>query len=196
MSEMNRTDAKHFNWLLFKTLISRWNKVFIHWDFACAVIVSVIIGIVPNYEAADWPFQRLVWIEVTVAGALLGMILAGISILIAFMREDFMVYLYSVGLEDDAIDGMYEAIFPFWFMAWLVVIVIISGILGLALFASSCTLIQRMFLSWITFFISWAVFGVIPVVAFLARIGKVRIDLHLADLVEQARETDSDPGDN
>ncbi|MYE00956.1 MAG: hypothetical protein F4Y03_06690 [Alphaproteobacteria bacterium] len=188
---MKSDDAKHFNWLLFKTLISRWRKVFIHWDFAFAVIVAAVIGTVPNYEAADWPFQRLVWIEVTVAGALLGMILAGISILIAFMREDFMVYLYSVGLEDDTIDGMYEAIFPFWFMAWLVVIVIVSGILGLALFASACTLAQRIFLSWTTFFISWAVFGVIPVVVYLARIGKVRIDLHLADLLKRARETES-----
>lgn len=176
------------NRILLRALIVRWKDVFIHWDFGLAVLITVIIGIAPNYNASEWNFHRLVWIEVTVAGALLGMVLAGVSILIALMREDFMIFLYRVGLEEDAMDdGMFEAILPFWFMAWLVVIVIISGILGIALVPSSCVLMQRIWLSWVTFFLAWAVFNVIPVVGFLGRLGQLRIDQYVASIVERER---------
>lgn len=107
-----------------------------------------------------------------------------------------MIFLYKVGLEDDAMDdGMLEAILPFWFMAWLVVIVIISGILGIALVSPSCELMQRIWLSCVTFFLSWAVFNVIPIVGFLSHLGRLRIDQHIAKIVEAAEADEKNKGE-
>ncbi len=158
---------------MLRITLSRWQAVF-HWDTLIAVSVSVVVGLLPDYSASEWLHSRLIGIEVAASSALLGIVLAGIAITLAIMRDDLLIFLDRQG------HGVREEVWPFWFTAALAMLCIFSGILSIALFSHGNTHIiaVRVSIAIVTFFAAWAVLSILSLVDLLARYARIKVLHH------------------
>ncbi len=156
-----------------KMLVSRWPQVLFQWDFLIAGVAAFLIGTRGDF-GSDWLYPRLIWIEVTVAAAILGFVLAGLSIMVSLMSSEFLVFLYHRGDEE----GLHELALPFWFTSWLVIVTILAGVTSIAFFQSCGEGVQRGSVAFVSFLIVWCLFSVIPIVRYIIYFAELRVMHH------------------
>lgn len=135
------------NKIMLRVTVRRWRQILLQWDFAAAVLFGVALGWLPDFSGLDWLYSRLLWIEVSVAAALLGFVFGGIAIMMALLKDEFLTFVYDAGKE-----GFYEEVWPFWVTAWLVVVTILGGILSIGWFSGFCEAVQRAAVGTVSFF--------------------------------------------
>jgi hypothetical protein len=109
--------------------------------------------------------------ELTVATALLGVVLAGMAVLVVFLSQEYMRVLAQL---TEPIVRFERILFPFWFVAGLTVGTIFwdLGILTTAGLATDVW--RRVLLAGSTWFVMWTLFEVMAVVALVSGHGANR----------------------
>ena len=157
------------NRIMLGVTVRRWRQLILQWDFPVAVGFAVLLGVTPDFRGLEWLYLRLLWIEVTVAAALLGFVFAGIAIMMALLKDEFLTFVYDAGKE-----GFYEEVWPFWLTGWLVVAVILGGIGAIGALSGQCELVQRIAVGAVSFLLAFAVFSIVPLVLFIFRYAELR----------------------
>ena len=154
------------NRTMLRITAQRWKQVVLHWDIWTAGVLAVIIGLVVS---PSMDYSRLLWIQIAVAAASLGFVFAGVGLMLNWLKGELFGFLTSVRE-----DGYDQTIWPFWFSAWLVILVIAVGILSVALLESVCEPIRRSLLAIVSFLFLWSIFNISPLVFFLFRFARFR----------------------
>ena len=137
---------------LLKHTARNWRRI-LYFDLLIAATISIVIGWLPDYARDHSLYERVIVMEVAAAGALLAFALVGVSVLIAILKDDdFLLFLYQ-----DHPHALHGAIWPFWFLAVLVVLAVIIGVTSIALVPSSCILARRITIGFVSLFFLWSV---------------------------------------
>ncbi len=106
--------------------------------------------------------------ELGVASALVGIVIAGLAILVAFLSEDYLEVMATApgGVEAD--------FFPFWFTAAIGVGTIVVNGIAIAVGHSISEISQRALLAGGAWLFLWTLFAMLNLVAFIAAHGSNR----------------------
>ena len=96
----------------WKITARQWRSLFFRIDFPVVILSSVAIGLLPDYQTLASRFDLIMATKVGVTVGLLGLVLAALAVVIAFLNEGVLRILESNG-------GLSEDIWPFSFTALL-----------------------------------------------------------------------------
>ena len=82
---------------MLRITLSRWRKLLFSWHNVFALAFAALIVFFPDYSSIEWLYRRVIWMEVAVASALLGLLLTGIAITLSLMRDELLTYAKSAG---------------------------------------------------------------------------------------------------
>lgn len=151
----------------------RWRQLLLSWHNPLALALAALIVFFPDYESIEWLYRRIIWMEVSVASALLGLLLTGISITLSLMRDELLFLLSRQG------SGLREEMWPFWITALFAMVGIFSGIVSVALFAEAhCIWVRRISIGFVTFFSALAVLSVLEIIKLLVSYAEIRVLYH------------------
>lgn len=137
-------------------------------DLWAGLIGAAIIAFVVPEGTFSQVSGTLNMAELGVAAALVGVVLAGLAILFAFMTPEF-TRLATLALED--LDRLY---FPFWFVSGLAVATATLNVIGLASDETVWIFPRRVLLFASSWFFLWALFGTFFLVPYVAALGAIR----------------------
>lgn len=124
------------------------------------------------YLTPDHGFETIVTsinvAELGVSAALVGVVLAGLAILFAFMTPEF------TRAARKAIGDLSRLYFPFWFVSGLAVATVTLNMVGIASNESVARIPPRALLFISTWLFFWAVFGTFFLVPYVAALGAIR----------------------
>lgn len=137
-------------------------EVLLSWDIGVSLLVSSLAGVFTPEIAIERNLTYIAGTELGVASVLVGIILAGLAILVVFLNEEYLAILSRTkgGLQAD--------IFPFWFTGALGVLSISFNVLVILFGADLVVGVQRIVLGASTWFFLWTVFAVLNLIAFVA----------------------------
>jgi cytochrome b561 len=109
--------------------------------------------------------ETLLQAEIGALGTLLGLVIAELAILVAFLSRDWIVVLMR------ASNGVQGDFFPFWYVAGLTTVALVFAGAGLILRLQATPLQSRMIATASIFLTLYAVFSALNLVAFIVHQG-------------------------
>lgn len=141
---------------------SLWN-----WDLVLALVLAVVAVIFVRDSTLATDLKTVLVAELGLIGALLGIVIAGLAIVIGFLSSEYaVVMMKSEG-------GPAAEFWPFWFVALLTAISILAAGSGVFVIAQEPCL-SRVVLGLTTFFSCYAVLAAVNLVAFVKAQGETR----------------------
>lgn len=142
------------------------SQIFTAWDVWAALVLAGGLAYLTPEVKPEGVIVTLARVQLGVATALFGVVLAGLAVIVAFLHEDYLAVLSSAG------EGLEEDFFPFWFTAALAVL---SIVLDLIVIIASQTVLVYVPAGLVTFVVSWVflwtLFAALNLVPFTAAHG-------------------------
>lgn len=154
----------------WRGLIRHWRDVFVQLDFAWAVGSGMVVAIVPGGHLVEDRFATVLATEAGIGAGLLGLVLAGLALVISFLNDDIMLLMDSEG------EGLAEDVWPFSFTATLSAVCTIVAVVALAIASNTDERWMRLGLGVATFLFVWTLFCVLALVRSVHEYGRVRVE--------------------
>lgn len=123
----------------------------------------------PNEQLLTERFTNVLATEAAIGAGLLGIVLAGLSLLVAFLNEELMRVLQSKG------DGLAADVWPFSFTAALAALATASAVWFLAVASDTEPVWMRVGAGVSTWLFIWTLFGVLALVRQVHEYGHLRV---------------------
>lgn len=151
---------------LIQTTWDQRSHVF-NWDLALAAVLTAAGVLFVKSSVIQDVLNGLLTVEFGLIGAVLGVVIAGLAIIVAFLTREYAnVLMRSEG-------GPIGDFWPFWFVAGLAASAIVAAGAGLVLIDQWPGL-QRTVFGVTTFLSTYAVLATVNLVAFVAQQGVTR----------------------
>ncbi|MTD46846.1 hypothetical protein GKE82_21755 [Conexibacter sp. W3-3-2] len=137
------------------------------WDLAVAVIVTAAGTTLVKSSTLSATLPNLLIAEFGLIGAVLGVVVAGLAIVVAFLSRE-----YAVVLDRDT-EGPIAEFWPFWFVAAIAASAVVCAGAGLIV-AEQVPCARRAVFGVTTFLSVYAVAATVNLVAFVAQQGVTR----------------------
>jgi hypothetical protein len=137
------------------------------WDLFVAVLVTTAAVVFVNSITLEKILKDLLVAEFGLIGAVLGVVIAGLAIVVAFLSREYARVLMK------ADDGPIGDFWPFWFVAVLAATAVLAAGSGIVIEAQWPPLRRTVF-GVTTFFSTYAVLATVNLVAFVAQQGVTR----------------------
>lgn len=154
----------------WRVSVRHWRDVFLQVDFVAAVVAGVLVAIVPGEHLVADRFSQVLATEAGIGAGLLGLVLAGLALVISFLNDEIMLVLDSEG------DGLAEDIWPFSFTAALSAACTIVAVIALAIASNTDERWMRAGLGVSTFLFVWTLFSVLALIRSVHEYGRVRVE--------------------
>jgi hypothetical protein len=138
------------------------------WDLGGALIVTTASVLLVDSGVLSSVLPDLLMAEFGLIGAILGVVIAGLAIVVAFLSRD---YAEALARADDGSIGDF---WPFWFVAVISAAAVISAGAGLIIVKQVCGS-ERAVFGVTTFLSTYAVLATVNLVAFVAQQGVTRV---------------------
>lgn len=139
----------------------------LNWDLALAALLTAVGVLFVKSSVIHDVLNGLLTAEFGLIGAVLGVVIAGVAIIVAFLTRDYAeVLMRSEG-------GPIGDFWPFWFVAGLAASAVVTAGVGLVVIDQRPSL-QRTVFGVTTFLSTYAVFATVNLVAFVAQQGVTR----------------------
>jgi hypothetical protein len=151
----------------WRTLWTQKRDVFLQWDFALAVITAIASFIVPGRTELESRFELILTTEAAIIIGLLGIVLAALAIVIAFLSDDLIELLDSHG-------GLQQDVWPFSFTSLLAVCSAVFPMAALATVPKQNEQLTRFALAISSALFVWTLLSVLALVRVVYKYGQVR----------------------
>lgn len=111
----------------WKLLWAYRRGIFLQWDLVLSLVVGLVLGILPGPQNLQARYDLILATETTLVVGILGLILAGLSLLFVFLNDEMLSVLDSVD------HGLAEDFFPFSFTGCLALLTTIWALCFLVL---------------------------------------------------------------
>lgn len=135
------------------------------WDIVAAFVLAVCAWFGLDDRTIALGLEPLLQAEVSALGTLLGLVIAGLAILVAFLSRDWIAVLIR------ASNGIQGDFFPFWYVAGLTTSALTFAGAGLILRLQATPLQSRVIATGSIFLTLYAVFSALNLVAFIVHQG-------------------------
>jgi len=137
------------------------------WDFvgAAALTAAALLGV--DSRVVESVLPSLLIAEFGLIGAILGVVIAGLAIVVAFLSRDYAKALSRA-------DGGIGDFWPFWFVAVVAAAAVVAAGAGLIV-AEQAPCLRRAVFGVTTFLSAYAVFATVNLVAYVAQQGVTRV---------------------
>lgn len=150
----------------WRCVVEYRREIVLGWDLWTALALAIALAYVVAPEQAGDLLTTLASVQLGVATALFGVVLAGLAVIVAFLDEEYIQVLASVGA------GLEEDFFHFWFTAALAVS---SIVLDLAVIIAGagivCLVPSKLAVFVLVFPFLWSLFAALSLVPFTAAHG-------------------------
>ena len=140
----------------------------LQWDFLVAVVFGVLVAVLPGDRLVAERFTIVLSTEAAIGSGLLGLVLAGLALVVAFLNDDLILQLDSTG------EGLAEDVWPFSLTAALAGVTTGVAVWFLAVASNTEVLWLRVGTGLSSFLFIWTLFSVLALVAQVFEYGKVR----------------------
>lgn len=141
--------------------------VFLSWDVWSAVVLGALGATIVPEPLLLRAATQVASIGLTIMGAILGVILAGLAIVVVFLDREYLKVLERAG-------GVHADFFPFWFTAALAVVTVVLDV-ALVLIAEALPhAALRIAVGVVLWFALWTLFATLNLVAFVGAHGENR----------------------
>lgn len=148
----------------------RWRAI-ARWDLAASAVFGFATAAVPGDQQIRQRFEVLLSTEAAIAAGLLGLVLAALALLVAFLNEDLIAFLDSQG------EGLAEDIWPFSFSAVLAALTALTALWFLAVGSNTDVRWMRIGIGCSTGLLAWTLSAVLALVRVVHSYGRVRATL-------------------
>lgn len=161
---MTRGTEIHGFWL------SLWihRRILLSWDLPAAVVVGAAAGLFLKDATLDESLRVFLVVEAQVLAGLLGVIIAGLAITVAFLHRDFVAVLARTKT------GVAGDFFPFWLVAALSATTVLVAGASVLLIQQTTPLQDRMIAIACSFLGSYSLFSTMNLVGFIVLQGNNR----------------------
>lgn len=136
------------------------------WDFWVGLILAGILAFLVPDSQPGRIIATLARVQLGVATALFGVVLAGLAVIVAFLHEDYLELLLTAG------EGLEADFFPFWFTASLAVISIVLDLLVIVVDEATLSHIPAELVVFaVSWMFLWTLFAALNLVPFTAAHG-------------------------
>ena len=97
----------------FRTCWLFRSKIVFSWDFAFAALAVAVSWIVPTDQQVRDLSEPLAPVAVGLATALIGVVVAGLAVVVAFLDDDFLALVNEATRQYGGVEGQ---LFPYWFV--------------------------------------------------------------------------------
>lgn len=146
--------------------------IFKSWDFAASLAVVVVVMIVPSDDQVRKGAGNLATSAVAVSTALVGVVVAGLAVVVAFLDAKFAEELDK---DTSPKGGIAGELFPFWFVTATGVADVLLGTLLFVTYESLLSLALRSLCASVAGLLTWTALGVFNLVAGLQALGVSRV---------------------
>ena len=143
-------------------------RIFLHWYFVLAVTLGVVPALLVGDSNLQERYSLVLRTEATVTVAVLGVVLAGLALVVTLMNEDLLRLADQVGR------GVTEDYFPFSLTAVVAVATTCVALMFLIMTPRDDLLTMRIGLGLSTALFSWTLFNIVALVRFVAQRGITR----------------------
>lgn len=137
------------------------------WDLVVAVLVTTVAVVFVRSSTLEEVLKELLVAEFGLIGAVLGVVIAGLAIVVAFLSREYARVLMK------AEDGPIGDFWPFWFVAAVAATAVLAAGSGIVVEAQWPSL-RRVVFGVTTFLSIYAVLASVNLVAFVAQQGVTR----------------------
>lgn len=157
-------------------------------DLWIAVAVGVAVALLVRDADLSATVNRLAAAGLGLSAALVGVVLAALAIIVAFLDDELMVLMDRATAAKHG--GMEGQLFPFWFVAWLAILAVLLSVLAATLGQLFVPGVQRALVGLLSLLIVWSALGVFNLVSFIHATGVSRaILLRLGAARQDAAKT-------
>ena len=146
-------------------------SIAVSWDFIGAFVAAGLAMYLPSDEQVRGSAQQLAPAALGLASALVGVVVAGLAVVVVFMDDQFLGLIQ----EKAALEGGVERLlFPFWFVTATGVTAILASLVLLLVGPYATPPFPRMLMAVTVLMVVWTSIGVFNLVAFLQATGVSR----------------------
>ncbi len=154
------------------------------WDFRLGAAVGVLVGGTTAYCSGVRGSGSLLNVSTTIGIAILAVVIAAISILTAFLTED-----YGIVLRKFYGDDLDRVFYPYKLIAFVSCLTVAVSILGLFLWPISGTALKAILLGFSLGLATWAIIGAFDLVRTTAGHGRLKLRLpEIQEAFDKERE--------
>jgi hypothetical protein len=147
---------------------ANWKHIFFHWYFALAIILGVAPALLVGDTNLQERYSLILRTEATVAVTVLGVVLAGLALVVTLMNEDLLALADRVGR------GVIEDYFPFSLAAVVAVTTTCVALMFLIMTPRDEVIAMRIGVGLSTGLFVWTLFNILALVRFVAQRGITR----------------------
>lgn len=171
----------------WQILFRKRREILFQWDFAVAALTGVLLAMLTPLDQLKSRYATILSTEIAVSVGLLGIILAGLTILIAYLHDDLFLLLDDTGL------GLAEDYFPFSFAAALAILTAVAALFFLTVVPDDRSLWLRTSFGTTWFLFTWTLLTIFSLFRVVARYGHLRArDLKRRRSTQSAEPVDHD----
>ena len=145
------------------------DKVVLSWDLWIGVVAGIVAWVLVADADAPGVLQRLTGAGIAVSSALVGVVIAALAVIVAFLDEEFTALIDRA--TETRYGGMEGQLFPFWFVTGLGILTVLVSVGITAFGAGAADWIERVLVGVVTFLLVWTALGVFNVVSYLHATG-------------------------
>ncbi|MFP5343552.1 MAG: hypothetical protein ACLGIJ_11610 [Candidatus Limnocylindria bacterium] len=141
------------------------------WDFAWALVATILAWYFPTEAQLRTMSEQLGPIAVGVATALIGVVVAGLAVVVAFLDDDFLALIDEATKRYGGVEGQ---LFPFWFVTATGVGATLCAVILILVRETAPELALRVLFAAVIGLLVWTALGVFNLVASLQATGVSR----------------------
>ena len=154
----------------FWSSVRRFRRKLLSWDAAGAAVAAILVWCVPPDAVIGTMATDIAGAGLAVGSALVGVVVAALAVVVAFMDDEFLA-LMDEGMREDG--GVAGQLFPFWFVTatgvgslLLGMILLVGGDLPVEILRGLSAAVAALFV--------WTALGVLNLVAWVQATGATR----------------------
>ena len=145
------------------------DKVILSWDLLIAVVVGIAAWFVVPESDAPAVLARLTGAGIAVSSALVGVVIAALAVIVAFMDDEFTALIDRA--TKTRYGGMEGQLFPFWFVTGLGILTVLVSVGTTAFAGGAPDWFARVLVGIVTLLLVWTALGVFNIVSYLHATG-------------------------
>jgi hypothetical protein len=140
----------------------------IAWDIVWAIVIAGVGGWPVPDEQINSELGGLLTVEAALIIAVLGIVIAGLAIIVSWLTRDYVALLDRTRFKEDG------EFFPFWYVGSISVVAVTGSLIGLFLRHDSGAAGERAIFVTTTFLAAYALFASAGLLGFLVNTGRNR----------------------
>ena len=145
------------------------DKVILSWDLLIAVVVGIAAWFAVPESDAPAVLARLTGAGIAVSSALVGVVIAALAVIVAFMDDEFTALIDRA--TKTRYGGMEGQLFPFWFVTGLGILTVLVSVGTTAFAGGAPDWFARVLVGIVTLLLVWTALGVFNIVSYLHATG-------------------------